>query len=44
VTGLRGRGHIGGGACYDKKLAKGKTPKEFCVLERQISDGIHQYL
>ena len=40
VTQIRYR-HTKGRACYDKKLAEGKTPKEALrALKRQISDAI----
>jgi hypothetical protein len=40
VTQIRYR-HAKGRACYDKKLAEGKTPKEALrALKRQISDAI----
>ncbi len=40
VTQIRHR-HSQGRACYDKKLAEGKTPKEALrALKRQISDAI----
>jgi len=40
VTQVRHR-HSQGRACYDKKLAGGKTPKEAMrALKRQISDAI----
>jgi transposase len=44
VTQIRYR-HSNGRACYDKKLAEGKTPKEALrVLERQVSDAIYTAL
>jgi len=37
--------HSDGRACYDKKAAEGKTPKEALrALERQISDAIYRCL
>ncbi|HXZ77952.1 MAG TPA: hypothetical protein VEH31_44735, partial [Streptosporangiaceae bacterium] len=40
ITQIRYR-HTKGRACYDKKLAEGKTPKEALrALKRQISDAI----
>jgi transposase IS116/IS110/IS902 family protein len=37
--------HSGGRACYDKKLAEGKTPKEALrALKRQVSDAICKHL
>ena len=34
-----------GRACYDKKIAEGKTPKEALrALKRQVSDAIYQHL
>jgi transposase len=37
--------HSDGRACYDKKIAEGKTPKEALrALKRQISDAIYKHL
>jgi transposase len=37
--------HPKGRACYDKKIAEGKTPKEALrALKRQVSDAIYQHL
>jgi hypothetical protein len=42
VTQIRCR-HTRGRACYDKKIAEGKTPKEALrALKRQVSDAIYQ--
>ncbi len=42
VTQIRYR-HTKGRACYDKKLAEGKTAKEALrALKRQVSDAIYQ--
>jgi transposase len=44
VTQIRYR-HSNGRACYDKKLAEGKTPKEALrALKRQVSDAIYTVL
>jgi transposase len=44
VTQIRYR-HTKGRACYDKKIAEGKTPKEALrALKRQVSDAIYQHL
>jgi hypothetical protein len=44
VTQIRCR-HAKGRACYDKKIAEGKTPKEAQrALKRQVSDAIYQHL
>jgi transposase len=44
VTQIRYR-HSKGRACYDKKLAEGKTAKETLrALKRQVSDAIYQHL
>jgi transposase len=44
VTQIRCR-HTKGRACYDKKIAEGKTPKEALrALKRQVSDAIYQHL
>jgi transposase len=44
VTQIRYR-HSKGRACYDKKLAEGKTSKEALrALKRQVSDAIYQHL
>jgi hypothetical protein len=44
VTQIRYR-HSKGRACYDKKLAEGKTPKEALrALKRQVSDAIYTAL
>jgi hypothetical protein len=44
VTQIRYR-HSNGRACYDKKLAEGKTPKEALrALKRQVSDAIYAVL
>jgi transposase len=44
VTQVRYR-HSGGRACYDKKIAEGKTGKEALrALKRQISDAICKHL
>ena len=44
ITQIRYR-HSDGRACYDKKIAEGKTPKEALrALKRQISDAIYQHL
>ena len=35
--------HSDGRACYDKKIAEGKTPKEALrALKRQVSDALYQ--
>jgi len=37
--------HSQGRACYDKKLAEGKTPEEALrALKRRISDALYQRL
>ena len=37
--------HSDGRACYDKKVAEGKTAKEALrALKRQVSDAIYQHL
>jgi transposase len=42
VTQIRYR-HTKGRACYDKKIAEGKTPKEALrALKRQVSDALYQ--
>ena len=44
VTQIRYR-HTKGRACYDKKIAEGKTPKEALrALKRQVSDAIYQQM
>ncbi len=44
VTQIRYR-HSDGRACYDKKIAEGKTPKEALrALKRQVSDAIYKHL
>ena len=44
VTQIRCR-HSDGRACYDKKLAGGKTPEEALrALKRQVSDAIYKHL
>jgi len=44
VTQIRYR-HTKGRACYDKKIAEGKTPKQALrALKRQVSDAIYQHL
>jgi transposase len=44
VTQIRCR-HSKGRACYDKKIAEGKTPKEALrALKRQVSDAIYAAL
>ena len=44
VTQIRYR-HTKGRACYDKKIAVGKTPKQAPrALKRQVSDAIYQHL
>jgi transposase len=44
VTQIRYR-HTKGRACYDKKIAEGKTSKEALrALKRQVSDTIYQHL
>ena len=44
VTQIRYR-HTKGRACYDKKIAEGKTPEEARrALKRQISDAIYKHL
>jgi transposase len=44
VTQIRCR-HTKGRACYDKKIAEGKTPKQALrALKRQVSDAIYQHL
>jgi transposase len=44
VTQIRYR-HSKGRACYDKKIAEGKTPKEALrALKRQVSDALYQQM
>ena len=44
VTQIRDR-HSEGRACYDKKIAEGKTPKEALrALKRQVSDALCNHL
>jgi transposase len=44
VTQIRCK-HRAGRACYDKKIAEGKTPKEALrALKRQVSDAIYKHL
>jgi len=44
VTQIRYR-HSDGRACYDKKIAEGKTPQEALrALKRQVSDAIYKQL
>jgi transposase len=44
VTQIRCK-HSRGRACYDKKIAEGKTPKEALrALKRQISDAVYKHM